>query len=149
VDRNPEVAARELNDKHVIKLILEGCQLMTTVLHRYGEGYYCTYKPTHHNHPCTRWAGDSKQNFMWLWFHTKELCKEYTRRYGKVHKSEQYLAEYMPPESMPDIGLTPFAQAMPDQYKHEDAVIAYRNYYHGEKASFSTWKTQKPHWWKL
>lgn len=78
-----------------------------------------------------------------------ELFKEYTRRYGRIHKSEQYMKEYVIPDGIPNIGLTPFAQAMPDQYRNEDAVTAYRSYYHGEKASFSTWKTNKPDWWKL
>lgn len=36
--------------------------------------------------------------------------------------------------------MTPFAQAMPDQYKHQNAVIAYRQYYLGEKARFAKWK---------
>jgi hypothetical protein len=41
---------------------------------------------------------------------------------------------------LPDIGLTPFAQAMPDQYKHEDAVMAYRQYYLAEKSKIAKWK---------
>lgn len=119
VDYNPILAARQLNDRHTIKMCLEGCQILTSVMYRYGVT--CTYKPTHRNHPCTLWAGNSKQ----------------------------YMKEYVCPDGIPNIGLTPFAQAMPDQYRNEDAVTAYRDYYHGEKASFSTWKTNKPHWWKL
>ncbi len=43
--------------------------------------------------------------------------------------------------------LTPFAQAMPDQYRCEDAVVAYRKYYLGEKARFAKWKhTNAPSW---
>ena len=147
VDYNPIIAGQQLNDRHTTKMCLEGCQLLTSVMHRYGVT--CTYKPTHRNHPCTLWAGNSKQNFIWLWIHTMELFKEYTRRYGRIHKSEQYMQEYVCPDGIPNIGLTPFAQAMPDQYRNEDAVTAYRSYYHGEKASFSTWKTNKPDWWKL
>ena len=43
---------------------------------------------------------------------------------------------------MPDIGLTPFAQAMPDQYKNNNVMQAYRDYYNGEKAYFARWKSQ-------
>lgn len=48
-------------------------------------------------------------------------------------------------------GLTPFAQAMPDEYKNaNDPVLAYRNYYLGEKRSFATWKepSKQPDWWE-
>ena len=48
---------------------------------------------------------------------------------------------------IPDIGLTAFAQAMPDQYKNENVVKAYRDYYINEKSSFLTWtKRKKPKW---
>jgi len=47
---------------------------------------------------------------------------------------------------LPDIPQTPFAQAMPSQYRSECAVTAYRAYYMGEKARFATWKTQTPDW---
>ena len=50
---------------------------------------------------------------------------------------------------IPDGPLTPFAQAMPDQYKDADAVKAYRAYYMGEKKAFAKWKAgNTPHWWK-
>ena len=52
---------------------------------------------------------------------------------------------------MPNIGPTPFAQAMPDEYKQEDAVEAYRAYYMGDKAAFAKWEwptAQTPYWWK-
>lgn len=147
MDKDPKKAAHMLCDRHVVKMCLEGCQMLATVMHRYGIP--CTYKPTHYNHPCTLWAGESKQNFIWLWTHTMELFEEYTRRYGKVHKSQQFMNEYICPSNMPSVGLTPFAQAMPDQYKNEDAVTAYRNYYIGEKSSFSKWKNGNiPEWFK-
>lgn len=50
---------------------------------------------------------------------------------------------------IPDGPLTPFAQAMPDQYKDADAVKAYRAYYIGEKKAFAKWKAgNTPKWWK-
>ena len=80
------------------------------------------------------------------------MCKEYTKRYGKIHKVEETLREYASQITemyilLPDIGLTPFAQAMPDRYKNEDAVKAYRDYYLNEKYTFATWKTNVPDWW--
>ena len=45
--------------------------------------------------------------------------------------------------------MTPFAQAMPDQYKQENAVEAYRSYYLGEKTYFAEWKnTDTPSWYE-
>jgi hypothetical protein len=52
---------------------------------------------------------------------------------------------------MPNIGPTPFAQAMPDEYKREDAVEAYRAYYMGDKADIAEWNwgTEAPDWWNI
>jgi hypothetical protein len=107
------------------------------------------YRATHQNHPCTLWASKSQGNWAWLIQHGLGLCAEYTKRYGKIHKSQRTI------EHCSKFALkfdsreqTPFAQAMPLQYKHECAVTAYRAYYHGEKARFATWKTDKPKWWR-
>ena len=78
--------------------------------------------------------------------------REYTRRYGKVHKSI-YAIEWCGKNyhrlNLPKTGLTPFAQAMPEEYKNDCAIKAYRAYYNGEKAYFATWKTRKtPEWFQ-
>jgi hypothetical protein len=36
---------------------------------------------------------------------------------------------------------------MPEQYKCDDPVKSYRDYYIGEKSRFAKWKTSQPHWW--
>ena len=76
------------------------------------------------------------------------MSEEYTRRYGRVHKS-QAVIEWCArlPIKFSDKEQTPFAQAMPQQYKNPCAVTAYRAYYHGEKAAFATWKSDTPAWW--
>lgn len=39
---------------------------------------------------------------------------------------------------------------MPEQYKNEDAVQAYRNYCVAEKSRFAKWKLgNRPEWWKI
>jgi len=45
---------------------------------------------------------------------------------------------------------SPFAQAMPDEYKNEDAVTAYRTYYINDKQRFAKWErgVDAPDWWK-
>ena len=146
LDKNPHVAAMYACDKHVVKMILESAQMLCSV---HPEGT-APYKRGFYNHPCTKWVRASSENYDWLIEHARALCTEYTRRYGKVHKSEQVIdwCDANRPE-LPDVGLTPFAQAMPEQYRNSDTVKAYRAYYKGEKAKFATWKTQRPSWWTI
>jgi hypothetical protein len=42
---------------------------------------------------------------------------------------------------------TPFAQAMPAEYKQADAIEAYRNYYIHAKANMAAWRNGTPTWW--
>ena len=146
VDENPKIAAQMLCDKHVNKMLLESCQIMATVLNKHS--IKTTYKPTHQNHPCTLWAVKSKQNFEWLKSHALALAQEYTHRYKKIHKCEQYIHnEYECPETIESIGLTQFAQAMPDEYKDVDPIKAYRKYYIGAKKEFARWTNRSiPSW---
>ena len=143
LDKNPHVAAMYACDKHVVKMILESAQMLCSV---HPEGT-APYKRGFYNHPCTKWVRASSENYDWLIEHARALCTEYTRRYGKVHKSEQVIdwCDANRPE-LPDVGLTPFAQAMPEDYKNEDAVEAYRTYYRNDKKRFATWKTETPTW---
>lgn len=147
LNTSPQLSATDLCDKHIVKLTLETTQLLSTALWiTGGEG---PYKPTHKNHPCTIWAAKSKENWLWLYEHGLGLSSNYTKRYKKVHACEKLIREMLGKEKcLPNIPLTPFAQAMPDQYKNKDAVIAYRNYYKGEKAEIAIWKySSKPTWW--
>lgn len=145
VDRDPVQAAQDLCDKHVVKMIVETAQMLCSA-HPAGAA---PYRRTHAKHPCTLWTAASMQNYMWLIDHGIALCEEYTKRYGKRHKSQdviEWCRDNAPP--LLSLGLTPFAQAMPDQYRDPDPVTAYRNYYQGEKRRFATWKGSKPSWWK-
>ena len=154
VDEDPIVAATMLCDKHNIKMILESAQMLCSALPsaRNYQMYngVTLYKPAFMKHPCTLWAGKSHQNYQWLLRHAVGLYCEYTQRYGKIHKSEHVIKVMAQLEArcpLPDIGLTPFAQAMPEQYRCEDAVTAYRKYYIGEKKRFAKWaKTPVPSW---
>jgi len=130
---NPEDAAKQHCDKHVVKMILETAQLLFTchwMLNPDGLPSNA-YKKVHANHPCGIWVRESLSNYKWLCELGHWLCKEYTFRYGKIHKTEQHiewLKSNLPP-SLADIGLTPIRQAMPDEYKHENPVKAYQTYY--------------------
>tara|TARA_Y100000758_G_C15868015_1_gene355606 strand:+ start:58 stop:519 length:462 start_codon:yes stop_codon:yes gene_type:complete len=146
LDNEPKEAVKMTCDKHVVKMVIESVQMLsTTMWENHFEG---PYRPTHKNHPCTIWARESLQNHQWLWDYTNQLGKEYTYRYGKQHKSHTVLLEKIPYDiDLPSIGLTPFPQAMPDEYKGNDPVMAYRKYYINEKADICTWKNREvPSW---
>lgn len=152
VDESPYISARSLCDKHVVKMIVEGCQMLSTI-HRMANSHMFHYnvdfyKMSFINHPCTIWARTSWENYMWLAHHTHALSVEYTHRYKKIHKASE-LSEWFckHPLNFENYDLTPFAQAMPDKYKSSNAVEAYRNYYIHEKARFAKWKfTSPPDW---
>jgi len=82
--KNPMICAKRLDNKRVVKMCLETTQILCTVCNE--KGFQMPYKSTHKHHPCILWAGESFNNFYWLWQHGFELCIEYTRRYGKNHK---------------------------------------------------------------
>lgn len=147
LDHNPEVAATMLCDKHVVKMIVESAQMLSTIAH--SNGHTPQYRPTHARHPCTLWAGESKSNWEWLVDHSLEMCEEYTRRYNRTHKSLAVIQWCIDNQTGPanDSGQTPFRLAMPEQYKSSDPVESYRNYYIGEKSRFARWKTAAPNWW--
>lgn len=150
LDENPEVAARSLCDKHVVKMALESVQLLCTTAHKLGQP--APYKATHAKHPCSLWLLAGRNNAQWLFSHTDAIFDEYERRYEKLHASKLALQQLDRPAllaALPD-GATPFAQAMPDEYKCDDSVQAYRAYYLGHKRSFATWKppSAPPSWWR-
>ena len=135
-------------DKHVVKMILESCQLLCTTHHVMCSTYIPPYKSTHKNHPCSVWVRASKANYKYLVKLGKALCKEYTYRYGKIHKCQSYIEELgknIPP--LPDIEFTTPALAMPDVYKSNDPVESYRAYYFFEKMNLHSWKKRSvPEW---
>jgi hypothetical protein len=146
LDEEVEKCAEYHCDKHVIKMILESAQMMSAVVRL--QGYDIGYKLTHKNHPCTIWARKSLSNYKWLKTLTTLLNAEYRYRYDKNINHKSYdMVLTLPTPKLPDIGLTPFAQAMPEQYRNTDAVKAYRDYYINEKSSFLTWtKRITPKW---
>lgn len=106
------------------------------------------YKINHFNHPCTVWARESLENFSWLICYVDSLHYEGALRGYNRHKSYDAMLKFPDPVHIKDLGLTKFAQAMPDQYKKQDAKMAYRTYYLREKQHIASWKHRNPpYWW--
>ena len=152
LDRSPMVAAEMHCNKHVVKMVLETAQMLSTA-HRVIDGdEYADrmglYKMAHKNHPSTIWTRTSTENYMWLNRLFGALCREYTYRYEKHHASERLLGPLaLVPNGMTYSGFTDPPQCMPDYCKGEDTVLAYQNYYILEKSRFAKWKKRPtPEW---
>lgn len=153
LDTNPRLAAQMQCDKHVVKMVLESAQILSTVMQeKYPSDVW--YRSTHKNHPCVKWASGSYSNFMWLLAHGWGLADEYAHRYGKKHKSIKIFTEIR--SSNIDVyelfdakTQTPFVLAMPDDCKLDDPVASYRLYYKKYKAGIATWNKNRPQpeWW--
>lgn len=132
LDTNPSLAAQYHCNSHVVKMVVESAQLLSTVHHLHGTWLPSMYKPTHQKHPCTLWLMESQDNYIWCWQLLYYLCAEYTFRYGRIHLTSQLVDPLANmPVTLPDVGLTRFALAMPDAYKGSDPVAAYRRFYLG------------------
>lgn len=142
LDKNPKRAAQMLCDKHISKMILESAQMLCTCNNE--KGNIAPYKSTHKNHPCSKWVMSSLGNYNWLLNHSLEICKEFNRRYKKIHKSCNVIKWCE--KNKPNFKInkrTAFVQAMPKEYKQKNAVKAYREYYLHEKLRFCKWRCSK------
>jgi hypothetical protein len=150
LDRNPQTAAQMQCDRHVVKMVLESAQMLSTAVNLLGGE--SPYKSNHINHPCSIWVRETLGNFIWLYDHGMALAKEYTHRYGKVHKSQAVIQQCMDevrPLPLYNIKRTPHPLCMPDQYKCDDPVQSYRAFYLGDKVRFAQWNKTRPapQWW--
>lgn len=149
LDWDVEKCAQYHNDKHVVKMILETGQLLCGAHHIVNpKKDNIPYKLSHKNHPCAIWVRSSLSNYLFLCELGLELCKEYTYRYNKKHKTQSVIEWCIDNKiNIPDVGITEAPKAMPPEYKVKDVVKSYRNYYIGAKASFSKWsKRPIPTW---
>jgi len=171
LDPSPKVCAEMHLDKHVVKMILEYAQLLSTA-HRVLDGNLhvglsktgrkqtryvlpddresILYTATHINHPSAKWTRHSYENYVWLYTMWVNLCQEYTHRYNKTHLCETKLLDELrvaPANIVKSEFCEPW-RAMPDEFKvGNDAVLSYRNYYVGAKARFAKWtKRDTPEW---
>ena len=170
LSNNPTECARQHVDKHVVKMILEYGQLMSTA-HRVldGQPYYgktknnrniqrwllpdsreeVVWKASHFNHPSNVWVRQSSDHYNWLYSLWLEMLSEYTYRYSKKHSAERMKESFSRlPKNLPHRGwLSDPTPAMPDEYKVSNAIQSYRNFYIAEKRSFATWKNRTvPDW---
>ena len=175
VHSDPKTCAQQHVDKHVVKMILEYGQLLSTA-HRILDGTLSDgfsksgrrkksyvlqdsresilYAATHANHPSAKWARHGEQNYRWLFTLFCELLDEYTFRYGKQHASSRLLTTLArPPKNIKmDEPFSPPWRAMPDEYKFDRSepdytIKSYRAYILGAKSQMLKWKNREtPEW---
>lgn len=145
LDHDPAICAKLHCDKHVVKMVLEYAQLLSTAHHVAGSWKKPMYRPTHVNHPSAVWVRASENNYNWLYCLFIATCEEYTHRYGKVHKTDSKLREAL--RAVPVSGqgqpFTQPAQAMPDACKRSCSIDAYRTYYREHKSDIATYKNRE------
>lgn len=133
-------------DKHVVKMILESAQLLSSACR--SSGIDAGYKLTHANHPCAKWARASEDNFLWLADLAHFLNEEYKLRFNhKINHKSFDLVQGLPLPDLPKVGLTEHPLCMPEEYKSDDVVSSYRNYYRIGKADILTYRhSERPDW---
>ncbi|MCX6783286.1 MAG: hypothetical protein NTZ20_04875 [Candidatus Levybacteria bacterium] len=151
LDNDPNIAAIWMTDRHVVKMILESAQMLSTAHRILGiNPSDKLYKSTHVNHPSNKWIRESVSNYKWLFYHFKSLGAEYEYRYGRIHKSIQVLSYDLEqiPCNMPLAAATLIPCAMPTEYIiSDDPVKNYRNYYTHGKAHLHKWTGRQPPEW--
>jgi len=158
LDKDPKKAAQMMTDKHVVKMIVESAQLMstchrvldgsatkatsvnnrsfTTYIHNDSLMESTLYRASNYNHPCALWLRESGDNYDWLYEHFCELSSEYQKRFNREHLTYTKLKDVIKqrPKNIPLVEGTFPGLAMPENYRvPNDAVQSYRNYYEGEK----------------
>jgi hypothetical protein len=138
LNKDPVIAAQMQMNCHVVKMLLEGTQILCNCFDQKDV----PYKRTHYNHPCCVWTRKSLSNFNWLKNHAIALSDEYTYRYGKIHKCRLVIDSLKTPD-ITDIDLTSFALVLPDEFKSNDAVKSYLDYYSNVKLKLKRVKWTK------
>ena len=124
-NKNPYRCAQEHCDVHVVKMIVETAQLLSTA-HVSVDGKQVAYKKTHEFHPCAIWVRESMGNYLWAFRLFCALLDEYTYRTGKFHKSEAYRKALAVPPRILAFERTPFVAVVPDSFAHLPTIEAYQ-----------------------
>ena len=140
LDKNPKICAEYHCDRHVVKMILETAQMLSTAYRKKFGDNDDLYKTAYPKHPMTIWVGDSGDNFFWSVQLLDQLLYQYTVRYKKVHKTIKISNLLHSKHKLWHTWKTKFTRpplCMPDEYKSDDYIQSYRNYYIGDKKRFA------------
>ena len=123
-------SGKEQDNYRLVKMILESCQILSTVLNE--QGLKAPYRSFNPKHPSCLWAAESSANFESLVEHTHSMLEEYTERFGKIHKCSGVLKQILElynPSQFPQQQSTPLRLAMPEHFRCDNPVLSYRRFY--------------------
>lgn len=157
-------------DKHVVKMILETAQILYTAWHCSETGLpeeEGAYRKTHVNHPMAKWIRVKPHHYEYAATYGIVLCLEYTRRYGRRHKTQDHLEKLkrwgapkpveesfdektLATQDLPD-GIEFIPLCMPDEFRGKRGIAAYRAYYKSKKKTIDMrWtKCSPPSWFRI
>ena len=148
VNSDPKKAAAYLDDKRVVKGVLEMAQMLSTTMYKYNNKG--PYKPTHANHPCTKWVSENLDNYYWAWFYYAALAEEYQKRFGRKHKSWELANTFWDfSNKLPSGQQTPFPNCARNKAKHIDCTNINNIYQAYHEYLQKRWQTdkRKPTWY--
>lgn len=141
-------------DRHVVKQITEGNQMLCTARRLLGDDS-APYEIAYPNHPITKWVRESQDNYIFTCNYVISLCKEYTFRYGKIHKGESIVQDCL--NKTPDFEkkeMTPHIYAvskMGNAIKfikdNMNVTEIYKLYYCLDKSHLFSWKNRSVPFW--
>jgi len=141
-------SAQSQDNYRVVKMILESCQILSTVLNEQGiDAPYRSFNP---KHPSCLWAAESSDNFISLSVHCAAMIEEYKERFSKTHKCKAVLKNIITLFDMskfPTDKSTPLRMAIPDKFKSDNIVESYRRFY-ASKPRVRYPKDKVPTWFK-
>ena len=94
LDKDPKICAEYHCDRHVVKMILETAQMLSTAYRKHCGDDDNLYKSAYPKHPMTIWVGESVENFNYAHLLGKELGLQYYKRYGRIHKSSAIMVAF-------------------------------------------------------
>jgi hypothetical protein len=163
LDRSVDRAASAVDDSRVVKLCTEAAQCVAAGLRIRARdplsplsvgrvdsaGVYEAYNI---DNALPHWCALSRSHMLAVWHMTQALNDEYVRRWDDADKHGSWAAAvdwFDLVAEVPDHGWHAPPLYMPDEYKGDDFVEAYRRYYVQEKGSDVTFeRTDRPEWWE-
>lgn len=170
LDEDPKIAAQYNCDKHVSKIFLEICQMITYIVPdemlkyapRTQSGEIRKKTKTHYNHPVSKFVRQNLGNLLWTIDHAYYLDEERLwRSYNKkdAHFSKTFLdwfVENLEKFSIPNGEKTDFAIAINEEcdcrknpvFSSVSSVEKYRLYYMHDKPFVKWDRRGAPVWFK-
>lgn len=162
LDKDANNCAKYLCNVHLNKMLIEHSQMLANC---YSKESLLTAPKTqsgnirkysYYNHPASIWCRQSLENFKWLWYYSQCIIQERQLRGFNQHFCETFIDWIVSrrPDNITDSEeLTPNPLCMPDQYKQQDPVESYRQYYINDKQFNKSGKwmlkytnREIPHW---